>query len=163
MNPLPDSVKKSFCIGIWGPLYPKVGSVPMDDPHKAAAITNFRGFSLAANWGTFPVPFNPKKSSVRFNVDHPFKGKKCYDIGTINPNWESKLANEGGSAALDAMTGGIASFVTEVGNTLQAAADNPLQTIQQGSATDGYVHTYWKKTRACVSVCVNGAKWKKIY
>jgi len=161
---LSGTIRNSFCIGIWGPLYPKVGAVPIDEPHTAAGITNFRGFTLAAAWGTLPVPYNGKKSGViRFNVDHPYKGDKCYDVGTIDPRWNSKLANEGSSAALDAMTGGIAGAVNNVGSALQSMAENPLTSVQQGSKTDGYVHTYWKKTRACMSVCLTGVKWKKEY
>lgn len=161
---LSGAVRNSFCIGIWGPLYPKVGSVPIDEPHTAAGITNFRGFTLAAAWGTLPVPYNAKKSGViRFNVDHPYKGDKCYDVGTIDPRWNSKLANEGGSAALDAMTGGIAGAISNVDSVLQSVADKPLSSVQQGSKTDGYVHTYWKKTRACMSVCLTGVKWRKVY
>jgi hypothetical protein len=161
---LSGTIRNSFCIGIWGPLYPKVGSVPIDDPHTAAAITNFRGFSLAASWGTLPVPYNAKKSGViRFNVDHPFKGKRCFDIGTADPRWNSRLANEGGSAALDAMTGGIAGAIGDIDTVLQSVAANPLTSVSQGSKTDGYVHTYWKKTRACLSVCITGVKWKKMY
>lgn len=161
---LSDSMKRSFCIGIWGPIYPKVGSVPIDDPSVAAGITNFRGFSIAASWGTFPIPYNAKKAGgPRFNVDHPYKGKKCYDVGTISPKWNSKTLNEGGSAALDGMTGGLAGAVSNVATVMKSVADNPVQDIKQGSKTDGWVHTYWKKTRVCESVCSTGVKWKKVY
>lgn len=160
---LDENMKKSFCIGIWGPVYPKVGAVPMDDPHTAAGITNFRAFSLAAAWGTFPIPYDAKKSGpVKFNVDHPYKSK-CYQVGTAKPQWNSKMANEGGSAALNAMTGDIEGAVANVGATLQAVADNPVKNVTDKSKTDGWVHTYWKRTRVCEVVCSSGVKWKKLY
>lgn len=161
----PPSIKNEMCIGIWGSLYPKVGSVSVERAHLAAGITNFRAFSLAANWGTLPIKYDPQKLSLKFNVDHPFRSKRCYDIGTISPVWDSQIFNNrsAGSAALDAMTGGVAGVVSNMDSMMQAANSNPLKAIQDGAKSDGYVHTYWKKTRACMNVCLTGVKWRKLY
>lgn len=164
LEALSEMQKRNFCIGVWGPLYPKVGSVPIGEPELAAAITNYRAFTLAQAWGSLPVTYDMKKAGApEFNVDHP-RQSGCYPIGTIDPRWRAQYSPKE-APALQAMQGQVASVAQDITAATAAAATamQAMNQINDGAAKDGYVHTYWKKARTCVAFCGDGVKAKKVY
>ena len=173
LNPLADSIRTQLCVGVWGSLEPKIGTVWANNSFNAAGVTSYRAFRIAEAWQSLPatIAYNtPKLGMPKFNLDFPFKTKKCYPVGTVDPRWESQWAQEGLAGPFEALGTNITAGLEQIQGALSAATTlmngDRLSNITTGAKAEGFVKTYWKPVDCCAQVCVGMAggvalRWKK--
>lgn len=145
-----DGCGSGGCVGVWGPLEPKVGWVPNSgDPFQGASLAGWRGYKLAQPNIT-PMKQHRPDARTPFNLDYPHK-TKCEKSG----NQISRLligdnVRDWGSRTQDnrqnMQAGGD---VVNEGGLLRSRGLLSDTRVEDGK----WVKTYWKSTACSINVC----------